>query len=71
MKNKQWFLLVILIFIIFGGHIVILHTKIDKEREAMKADKDAYLNSAVKMKDRINELEGDLSTKKYFDKFIK
>lgn len=71
MQNKQWFLLVILIFIIFGGHIVMLHTKIDKEREAMKYDKEAYLNSAVKMKDRINELEGDLSSKKYFEKYSK
>lgn len=71
MENKQWFLLVILLFIIFGGHIVMLHTKIDKEREVMKADKEAYINSSVKIRDRINELEGDLSSKKYFEKFSK
>lgn len=71
MENKQWFLLVILLFIIFGGHIVMLHTKIDKEREAIKADKEAYLNSAIKMKEKIDELEADLSTKKYFEKHSK
>lgn len=71
MKDKQWFLLVILIFIIFGGHTVMLHSKMAKEREAIKADKEAYIKSATEMRDRLIELEGDLSSKKYFEKYGK